>query len=190
MWADVPDKYFGENRALWWDVKRWAILYYRRYLEKILEFIHYILFKCMHVLNQMGQFFVCKHVTRRQSWGSIQFFLKVFTWKKSLVLRGEKCFCSWPPRGGWRGVQTLQNRIEMRINTAQNNIRNLQTAWFCKNAIQHIKIKISAKSHPKSSKTSSPQTLHPPSPTWLLWSLVQTINWGHSTWFIQLQTNR
>lgn len=95
MWADVPDKYFGENRALWWDVKRWAILYYRRYLEKILEFIHYILFKCMHVLNQMGQFFVCKHVTRRQSWGSIQFFLKVFTWKKSLVPRGEKCFCSW-----------------------------------------------------------------------------------------------
>ena len=82
-------------------------------------------------------------------------------------------------RGG-RGVQTLQNDTEIYINTAQNNIRNPQTALklpenfyipqtarFCKNTVLQIKIKISAKSHPKSSKTTSPQTLRPPPPTWL-----------------------
>ena len=105
-------------------------------------------------------------------------------------------------RGG-RRVQTLQNDTEIYINTAQNNIRNPQTALklpenfyirqtarFCRNTVLQIKIKISAKSHPKSSKTASPQTLTPPPPTWLPWHLVQTSNQGHSTWFIQLQTNR
>ena len=67
-----------------------------------------------------------------------------------------------------------QNRTELRINTAQNNIRKPQTAMklrenfkmsqtarFCQTAIMQLKIKIPTKPHQKSSKTSSPQTLTP-----------------------------
>ena len=37
----------------------------------------------------------------------IEFFLEQFTWKWSLVPRGEKCFCSWPTTWPpWRNVQT------------------------------------------------------------------------------------
>ena len=36
-----------------------------------------------------------------------EFFLEEFTWKWSLVPRGEKCACSWPPTWlSWRHVQT------------------------------------------------------------------------------------
>ena len=54
--------------------------------------------------------------------------------------------------GGVRGVRIRQNRTEIRINTAQKNIRKLQTAlklaenfwipqtaWFCTTAIQQLK---------------------------------------------------
>ena len=37
----------------------------------------------------------------------IEFFLEQFTWKWSVVPRGEKCFCSWPTTSPpWRNVQT------------------------------------------------------------------------------------
>ena len=62
--------------------------------------------------------------------------------------------------GGVRGVRILQNHTEIRINTAQNNIRKLQTAlklaenfwipqtaWFCTTAMPQLKIKIPAKPH-------------------------------------------
>ena len=78
--------------------------------------------------------------------------------------------------GGIRGVWILQNRTEIPINTAQNNIRKPQTAqklpenfktpqttWYCKTAILRLEIKISAKLHQKSSKTASLQTLTPSS---------------------------
>ena len=72
--------------------------------------------------------------------------------------------------GGW----ILQNSTEICINTTQNNITKLQTTlklhskilqatWYCKTAILLLKIKISAKLHQKSSKTTSLQTLTPPS---------------------------
>ena len=36
-----------------------------------------------------------------------EYFLEEFTWKQSLVPRGQKCFCSWPPTWPpWRHVQT------------------------------------------------------------------------------------
>ena len=56
--------------------------------------------------------------------------------------------------GSVSGVRTLQNRTEIRMNIAQNNIRKPQTAlklpedfympqtaWFCKTAISQLKIK-------------------------------------------------
>ena len=59
--------------------------------------------------------------------------------------------------GGVSGVPIPQNRTEIRVNTAQNNIRKPQTAlklpgnfkipqtaWFCKTAIPQLKIKITA----------------------------------------------
>ena len=50
-------------------------------------------------------------------------------------------------RGGGE-VRILQNRTEIRLNTAQSNVRkpqiaNRETAWYCKTAILHRKIKIS-----------------------------------------------
>ena len=79
-------------------------------------------------------------------------------------------------RGGHKGGMNTENRTEILINTAQNNIRKpqtalklpenfkiLQTTWYCKTAILRLKIKISAKLHQKSSKTTSLQNLTPPS---------------------------
>ena len=38
---------------------------------------------------------------------TIEILLEKFTWKKSLVPRGETCFCFWPPTWPpWRHVQT------------------------------------------------------------------------------------
>ena len=67
--------------------------------------------------------------------------------------------------GGVSGVRTPQNRTEIRINTAQNNIRKpqtalklpenfkiLQTAWFCKTTIPQLEKK-------NFRKTASMQTL-------------------------------
>ena len=48
---------------------------------------------------------------------TIEFFLEEFSWKHSLVPRGEKWFCSWPPSWPpWRHVQTNNrgNRTELR----------------------------------------------------------------------------
>ena len=75
---------------------------------------------------------------------------------------------------GGGGVWILQNSTEICINTTQNNITKLQTTlklhskilqatWYCKTTILLLKIKISAKLHQKSSKTTSLQTLTPPS---------------------------
>ena len=48
---------------------------------------------------------------------TIEFFLEEFSWKHSLVPRGENWFCSWPPSWPpWRHVQTNNrgNRTELR----------------------------------------------------------------------------
>ena len=56
-------------------------------------------------------FLVCNHVRRWPCWGvkTIELFPQEFTWKSTLVPRGEKCFCSWPPTWlPWRHVQTTK----------------------------------------------------------------------------------
>ena len=61
--------------------------------------------------------------------------------------------CSY--QGGRKGVRIPQTRTEMRVNTAQNNMRKpqnalklpenfliLETTWFCKTAIPQLQIKL------------------------------------------------
>ena len=90
-------------------------------------------------------------------------------------------------KGGVRGIRIPQNRTEMRINTAQNNMRKPQTAlklpvnflilettWFCKTAIPQLQIKLPQNGTKNRAKTASPQTLMPHSlyPSGLLSLLV------------------
>ena len=78
-------------------------------------------------------------------------------------------------KGCVRGAQIPQNRTELRINTAQNNIRKPltavelpenfwipQTAWFCKTAIPQLKIKMSKNRTKNRAKPHHRKPLRPP----------------------------
>ena len=46
---------------------------------------------------------------------TIEFFSEEFTWQQSLVPRGAKCFCSWPPTWQpWRHLQTSNRAFSWR----------------------------------------------------------------------------
>ena len=77
--------------------------------------------------------------------------------------------------GGVRGVWIPQNRTEIGINTAHNDIGKpqtalklpenfwiLQTAWFCKTAIPQLKINIPPNRTKNGAKPHHQKPLHPP----------------------------
>ena len=70
-----------------------------------------------------------------------------------MTLAFSMVVCSY--QGGRKGVRIPQTRTEMRVNTAQNNMRKpqnalklpenfliLETTWFCKTAISQLQIKL------------------------------------------------
>ena len=153
--------------------------FFIRYLEKIFEFSHYILNACMHVLNQMGQILCLQTHDKVAKLEVNTIFSQRIYMKIEFSSQRREMPLFLTTKRGLKGSRNTA-KWHKNKNTAQNNIRNPQTAlklpenfyipqtaWFCKNAIPQIKIKISAKSHPKSSKTASTQTLMPPPPTWL-----------------------
>ena len=93
-----------------------------------------------------------------------------------MTLTFSMVVCSY--QGGRNGVRIPQTRTEMRVNTAQNNMRKpqnalklpenfliLETTWFCKTAIPQLQIKLAqngtknrAKPHHRKPLRSTPYT--------------------------------